>query len=60
MIKLITTVKTVSLCLAALSSLDHCFNDLVSVLSSDLRNFPLTGFFSAFSTPNFFFFVRII
>ncbi|OAO96513.1 hypothetical protein AXX17_AT5G54760 [Arabidopsis thaliana] len=59
MLKLITAVKVVSWCLAALSSLDQCFHGLVSDLSTDLHNSPLTGFLSAFSNPNFFF-VRII
>ncbi|KFK27143.1 hypothetical protein AALP_AA8G340900 [Arabis alpina] len=59
MLQLISIVKAVSWCLAALSSLDHCFHGFVSDLSADLRYFPLTGVFSAFSNPNFFF-VRII
>ncbi|CAN7006212.1 unnamed protein product [Brassica rapa subsp. trilocularis] len=57
--ELIPAVKIASWCFAALSSFYNCFHVFVSDRSADLRNFPLTGFFSAFSNPNFFF-VRII
>ncbi|KAG2299447.1 hypothetical protein Bca4012_011027 [Brassica carinata] len=59
MLQLIIVVKVVSWCFAALSSLDHCFHGFVSGRSADLRDSPLTGFFSAFTNPNFFF-VRVI
>ncbi|CAH8381812.1 unnamed protein product [Eruca vesicaria subsp. sativa] len=60
MLQLIPAVKIASWCLTALSSFYHCFHGFfVSDRSEDLRNFPLTGVFSAFSNPNFFF-VRII